>query len=187
MTIDQRLGRLERENRWMRGIGAVGVAVAAAVLLMGQGKQTEGWHLVAKSLTINDADGTPRIRLGQERGPPQLVFLDATGRPYITLGQTSSGPLLRFRDKKMVRVVLSTTPDGAASLLFTDPKGKSRCGLGVDPDGSPSVEIRDQDGDVRAALGESATVDKVTGKLIKTAESALTLFDTEGNILWRAP
>ena len=31
MTTEQRLERLERENRWMRRIGAVAVVVAAAV------------------------------------------------------------------------------------------------------------------------------------------------------------
>jgi hypothetical protein len=185
MTLEQRLEKLERENRWTRRIGAVAVAAAAVLLLVGQGRQTEGWHLVAKSVTINDAAGRPRIRLGQERGPPQLVFLDASGRPHITLGETSTGPLLRFRDKNEVRVVLSADYDGSASLLLTDAAGKSRCGLGTDPDGSPSVEIRDEDGDLRAVLGESDSVDKVTGRQIKTAESALTLFDTEGNIVWQ--
>ena len=38
MTTEQRLERLERQNRWMRRIGAVAVAVAAAVFLIGQGK-----------------------------------------------------------------------------------------------------------------------------------------------------
>ncbi len=41
MTLEQRLERLERENRWMRRIGAVAVAVAAAVFLIGQGKAKE--------------------------------------------------------------------------------------------------------------------------------------------------
>jgi hypothetical protein len=35
MTLEQRVEKLERENRWMRRIGAVGVAVAAAVFLEG--------------------------------------------------------------------------------------------------------------------------------------------------------
>jgi hypothetical protein len=39
MTTEQRLERLERENRWMRRTGAVCLAVVAAVLLMGQGEK----------------------------------------------------------------------------------------------------------------------------------------------------
>jgi hypothetical protein len=31
MTTEQRLVRLERENKWMRRIGAVGLALVAAV------------------------------------------------------------------------------------------------------------------------------------------------------------
>jgi len=41
MTTEQRLERLERENRWTRRIGTVGVAVVAALFLIGQGKDKE--------------------------------------------------------------------------------------------------------------------------------------------------
>ena len=34
MTLEQRLEKLERENRWMRRIGVVAAAVAAAVFLI---------------------------------------------------------------------------------------------------------------------------------------------------------
>ncbi|MHC4818403.1 MAG: hypothetical protein ACYTF8_10145 [Planctomycetota bacterium] len=187
MTTEQRLERLERENRWMQRIGAVGIAVAAVVLLVGQGRQPEGWHLVAKSVTVNDELGRPRIRLGQNGGVPQLQFLDGTGRTHITLGETPHGPLLRLRDKKTTRIVLSTDHDGSASVLLTDKAGRSRCGLGTDPDGSPSIEVWDKDGGLRAVLGESDSIDKATGKSTKKGESALTLFDAKGNLLWQAP
>jgi len=57
MTTEQRLERLERENRWMRRIGAVGVAVAA-VFLIGQGKEKELPDLEGRSLSVVDTNGT---------------------------------------------------------------------------------------------------------------------------------
>ena len=39
MRVEQRLERLERQNKWMRRIGTVAVALVAAVFLMGQGKE----------------------------------------------------------------------------------------------------------------------------------------------------
>ena len=37
MSVEERLERLERQNKWMRRLGAVGVAFVAVVFLMGQG------------------------------------------------------------------------------------------------------------------------------------------------------
>ena len=49
MTMVQRLEKLERQNKWMKRIGAVAVALVAAVFLMGQGKEKELPDLVGRS------------------------------------------------------------------------------------------------------------------------------------------
>ena len=62
MMTEPRSGRLERDHRWMRRIGAVGVAVVAGVLLMGQGKEEPeglGFDELAK-LVANDDLPEPR-------------------------------------------------------------------------------------------------------------------------------
>ena len=57
MTIEQRLERLERQNRWMKRGGAVAVALVAAVFLMGQAKPKELPDLEVRSLTLKDNAG----------------------------------------------------------------------------------------------------------------------------------
>ncbi|MHC5052644.1 MAG: hypothetical protein ACYTGK_18790, partial [Planctomycetota bacterium] len=64
MTTKQRLERLERESRWMRRVGAVAVAVAATVFLIGQGKDKQLPDLEVRSLTVKDKDGKVRVLLG---------------------------------------------------------------------------------------------------------------------------
>jgi hypothetical protein len=52
MTLEQRVRKLERENRRMRRIAAVAVAVVAVVVLVGQGKEEKLPDLVVRSLTV---------------------------------------------------------------------------------------------------------------------------------------
>jgi hypothetical protein len=101
MTTEQRLERLERENKWMRRIGAVAVAVFAAVFLMGQDKAKDLPDLEVRSLVVKDKDGRIRARLGMSRklhkpgdpflqgAPvdyPSLVMFDKHGRKQLSLG-----------------------------------------------------------------------------------------------------
>ena len=57
MSVEERLEHLERRVQWMRRLGAVGVALVAAVFLMGQGKEKELPDLEVRSLTVKDEDG----------------------------------------------------------------------------------------------------------------------------------
>ncbi len=57
MTIEQRLAKLERQNRWMKRGGGLMLAAIACVVLIGQGKAKALPDLVAKSLTIKDRHG----------------------------------------------------------------------------------------------------------------------------------
>ena len=100
MTTEQRLERLERENRWMRRMGAVGVTVAAAVFLIGQGKDKELPDLVVRSLTVKDSNGRSRARLFLQAGAlageePVLTMEDPHGTgAYVSpggLGVTGAG------------------------------------------------------------------------------------------------
>jgi hypothetical protein len=102
MTLEQRLERLERENRWMRRLGAVAVAVVAAVLLMGQDKAKDLPDLVVRSLTVKDKDGKVRATLATlATGSAYLRFLDKSGKRRAALDVLNDGtPRLRLFDAK---------------------------------------------------------------------------------------
>jgi len=128
MTTEQRLERLERENKWMRRIGAVAVAVAAAVFLVGQGKDKELPDLEVRSLTVKDEDGRTRAMLATlSDGLPYLSLSDKDGRPRAVLTTLLNGsPVLSLCDKDGKRRALLAlrSVDGSPRLHLFDAKGK---------------------------------------------------------------
>ena len=133
MTIEQRLGRLERQNRWMKRIGMLGLAVAATVLLSGQAKGKDLQHLKARSLTLIDAKGKNRVVLAD------------------------NGLRVSDRDGN-ARVALRALGDGSPSLTFWDKNGKPRVLLHALGDGSPSLELLSKHGNTRVALRVNGNV-----------------------------
>jgi hypothetical protein len=111
MNLEQRLERLERENRWMRRIGAVGVAVVAAVFLIGQGKDKELPDLEVRSLKVKDNAGKVRAVLASDTdGTVYLRLRDKDGKPRAGLTLFADSPSLDLWDKNCeTRAVLGVT------------------------------------------------------------------------------
>jgi hypothetical protein len=143
MTTEQRLERLERENRWMRRIGAVGVAVAAAVFLIGQGKENELPDLEVRSLTVKDEAGVVRARLKTDRGLTGLAFLDKHGKDRAWLGAGDGSAGLTFTPTFQLGVSF-----GSQSLRLYDEDRKLRLALSTHRDGSPSLRFFDAERNV---------------------------------------
>ena len=74
MTVEQRVEKLERQNKWMRRMGAVAVALVAVVFLMGQGK--DGQRTLECERLIIKKPGVPnKIVVGfSKNGTPTLKF-----------------------------------------------------------------------------------------------------------------
>ena len=176
MSVEERLERLERQNKWMRRLGAVGVALVAVVFLMGQGKEPP--DLVVRALTLKDAAGKTRAELGVRDGAPILTLKDEAGRPRVALSQEimeffdSSGPRVSL-GMYVVRFVrrgrIVTVSDGRPLISLYDKAHKPRIFLTVDEDGSPYLRTMDPDGEIRATLGVTHTANKITGAETKTA------------------
>ncbi len=121
MTTEQRLERLEREIRWMRRIGAVAVAVAAAVFLIGQGKGEKLPDLEVRSLTVKDEKGEVRVKLGTANdGSAYIGIHDQAGRVRLSLRTAANGnPHLRLVDQAgKHRALLRTFLDGSVFLAL---------------------------------------------------------------------
>ncbi len=116
MTVEQRLERLERQNRWMKRIGMLVLAVAAAVLLSGQAKGKAWQHLEVSSLTLMDKDGMAGASLSLfGTGTPHLLLHDKNGKKRVWLGVNRDGsPALDLYDKnvnKRATLGVTTTVD----------------------------------------------------------------------------
>jgi hypothetical protein len=140
MTTEQRLERLEQENRWMRWIGAVAVffplAALAAVFLVERGPaqidrssqpDEELPDLVVRSLTVKDKDGNVRTYLTTRAGQALMKLVGKDG---------NSG------------VYFSATSAGAAGVNVLGKDGRARAYLGADADGAPLLSLKDDDGKV---------------------------------------
>ena len=161
MTIEQRLERLERQNRWMKRIGALGLAVAAAVLLSGQAKGKDLQDLKARSLTLIDANGKNRVVLADS-----LTLIDPYGRNRVVLADYG----LRVLDiNGKTRATLFARGDGSSSLDLYDRNGKMLMALRALRDGLPSLALWDKNGKQGVAL-----------RMLGDGSSRLLLYDTNG-------
>ena len=127
MTIEQRVAKLEKQNRWMKRMGGLAVAAVACVVLMGQGKAKELPDLVAKSLTIKDRHGKTRASLTMGRGAIQLALHNKKGDE---------------------RAMLEVTGEGVPLFLLMDVWGTNRAKLIVPRAGGPEFGLYNRGGGV---------------------------------------
>ena len=186
MTTEQRLGRLERENRWMKAGGVMAMAGVVAVLVV---VLLPAGDLVARSLTLEDEDGTPRARLHLLG----LELADAKGREWAALSSTGlMGPTLVLDGEgerehvSLGALGLSFNPGFTLFASGLTPSGRELGPTLVLTDGSNSTAeltgtgftLYDGNGESRVVLGVPRFV---------TAENTLTMYDAEGKVIWKAP
>ena len=179
MTIEERLERLEGElgrarrfNRWL----LAAVVLTAGVWLLAaffQGEQARAQTtkpgsdssgvIRAKAFVVEDEKGKARAQLDATKDGAGLSLYDEKGKPRAQLDATKDGAWLSLYDEKgKPRAQLTTTKDGAGLYLY---------------DGS---------GNNRAILGVAGTKGR-DGTTVKHPESAITLFNPDGTVVWQSP
>lgn len=129
MTIEQRLTRLEKQNRrWRWTAAALAVTLAAGVLI-GQGREEPiKREMTLDKLNIMDGNSTSRIVLEGD----SLFFYDGNGE---------------------LRAAIGTTDKGAAQFALRDGKGRTRVLMGVGDDAGAAINVYDRQRTARIALG----------------------------------
>jgi hypothetical protein len=154
-AIEERLEKLERQNRRMKLAGLGAVVIAGAFVLMGQASGPRTLPEVrAKSFVLVDANGETRARLYMSAPPerPELDLLDAKGNPRVVLDASgTSGGLDLLDAKGNERLTLYGPPIGPG-LVLTDANQKERVELAASSDG-PTLALYDASEKVRARLG----------------------------------
>ena len=146
MTTEQRLERLERKVRWMRRIGVVAVAVAAAVFLIGQGTDKELPDLKAKSLELIDESGKRWLFAASEKETARFGLYDTNGVAWFVVW--------RNRDIKASRVILGsdrgdvtlTADDHYVGLYVHDSQTLPLIGIYTDDKEMPVIGLQSKDG-----------------------------------------
>lgn len=142
-SIPERLDGLESENRRLKRLGLVALAVMGAALVMGQSptKRT----LEANEFILKDASGSVRATLKMyngeplltllgsngkaEAGPEQIDFTDSNGTRRVMLGSHSAIYYQLVGGKTMVT-------DEGPGLLLSGPDGKTRADVRGMADGA---------------------------------------------------
>ena len=147
MSIEERVARLERQNRRLKqGLAAVVLVVAGAVI-MGATKQTGlGETIEAQAFVVKDKSGKIRALLGVSKSSePTLQFYDKDGKWRAILGVNKDAePTLQFYDKDgKRRAALGVTKDDESTLRLLDKDGKQRANLGVTKNGATFLSLLD--------------------------------------------
>jgi hypothetical protein len=147
-TLTRRLERVERTNRRLQGVGALGLAALAMVGVMGQTapKQVPP-EIQAEAFVVRDASGKVRVALNASLG---LVLLDQAGKRRTSL--TATGLNIAGSNEEP-RVTIGAIPDGPVALLLWDQAGDVRAGLRLEDTGRPSLVLGDRAEKPRVMLG----------------------------------
>jgi hypothetical protein len=185
MTLEdlaQRLEKLERDNRRLKGFG-VGVLLLAAGLSAIYATQPVPDLIRTHQLVVVDARGKPREILSGTEAPvsykgenyrvgPDLELLDPNGNPGISLGylvrKTVSTPALMLEGPTKARITILAQPSGyeielsdaqgqrtdltSTSVAFKDSQGNARAIVGAEADIGGNIELRDAAGETRARM-----------------------------------
>ena len=183
--IQERLLKLERQNRRLKQAGAAALTVAASLLLMGQASRTkpvqasQSSTVEASRFILKDTSGKVRATLSiDERfgnsGAAQLVLYDVEGRQKVKLDSgelTFMGGALHLADEKgKDRIFISSSDALGGTISLLDSKGFPGTILNTDNATLPDVEVKsvslkDADGNIRARLFMSGKSTATVGEV----------------------
>jgi hypothetical protein len=198
MTLDEKIGLLERAVRRQRRAMFLTIVVAIALFTLAVAPATRtdpgSKELILRKLSIQDSKGRDRIILSEgaivlkdEQGKDRLAiftnqnnvseieFFDAQGRPRIaTVTDSDDGAVCAFYDPKGPnRIVTGVGPDGGAFTRFDDTKGRRRFDLGTSGEDQVLATFYDKKDNALINIGvlNDRAFDKIfdaTGKVLHT-------------------
>jgi hypothetical protein len=125
MNLEQRLARLEAQNRFLRRIILVTVSTLGMAMLIGAGGPRKLDPIQTSKLELVDNNGTVRARLTLE-GTPRLEFLQEDGKTRTTQLTQYALDFMEGKDKEVLRTELA-----ARQLVLNDENGKTRASLSL--------------------------------------------------------
>jgi len=157
MTIEQRLGRLERQNRVMNGglVLLLMAAVGGGVLgFAGQQKGAGVPDVIrAKMFLVVDDAGELAVALTGLEGGGHVRIYDDKGKTAVTLSGTEHGGIVRTQNGKGKRLVLLGWDDGGEGTVTTyNGKGKELVDITATTGGEGFIAVFDPTGRERRGV-----------------------------------
>jgi hypothetical protein len=145
MTLEERIERLERQNRRLRAAFGVFVVGAVCVLIAGQ----------AAPVTSRSASPAGPLLLPERVRAKRFEVINDAGKPVVTLMSWEQGGWIETRDNSGRRLFdVSATDDGNGLLSTYNKEGNEAVSLGGVKGGSGLLAIFDGHG--RKLLAEGA-------------------------------
>ena len=147
MTVEQRVERLESQNRWMKRLLALTLAGVAAVVLVAQ-KAPPPEEIRAKRFVVTEGKGKYRAALGPFEHGVSFVMQGEDQKTGLMLGVWGT-PFLVFKDAKGESLELYQKKDGTLELKLHDKLTLHLAGRKADlviagPDGKEIWKVSDE-------------------------------------------
>jgi hypothetical protein len=176
-TLARRVERVEGENRRLKQVGVVALAVIGAVVLIGQATAGKVAKVVeAERFVLLDPSGETRAALTQTKGGSSLYLYDEKGKLRVGLvsGAADETGLSLYDAEGEGRAMLALKPETSPALRFAAKPKKPQAALGVAH--VPTVLLFDDEGKPRATL-----------LLGSDGSPVLAFNDNVGEVIWSAP
>lgn len=184
-TIEQRLEKLERQNRRMKLAGIGALVIAGAFLLTGQASGPRILPEVrANSFVLVDAQGKPRATLGMYADQPRLALSDTNGTVRAALAVSSGGPVLMMVGTGKAVASLFVESDGPELDMLGENEAQGAI-FGI-PARGPELRMNDASG-FETELGVTDLITPTTGETHATSAASIVLFGKGKKVLWSAP
>jgi len=156
MTIEQRVEKLERQNRNLKLVAAALLVAGATALIMGQAPAAndEVVNLIrAHRIEIISNEGKPAVVLGMTAaGTGTVTTFDPKENKIVSLGVTRNGEgtITTGNRKGNDLIKLAVTTEGEGVLITNNADGKKLIEIGVTTEGNPKIYTYKVDGSTRA-------------------------------------
>ena len=145
MSIEERLDRVERQNRMMKRIGLTALLGALGVAVMGTSVQPTPQDLTVRSLSVVDQSGTRRVWVGAQTDDEDRMMSDFAG-------------ILMFDATGSERGGWSTDQYGRITFAMDAPEGvghpmPDRLSLAVDGEGGAMLRMLNNDTEGQVLIG----------------------------------
>lgn len=120
-ALEQRVARLERQNRRLKQAGAAALILAGVVVLTGGQRGAQDRPAGPEQWAVRDGQGTERAVLGMTADGPALRLRDAGGKDRLWLGVVKDVPGLVLYDAQgRRRASLSSGPRALRLTIYDD-------------------------------------------------------------------
>lgn len=197
----QRLEAAEREIRRVKRVGAMTIAMIAALVLMGQAIPPKATKVVeAEQFVLRDRNGKARAWLNMSDDSVNFALADTNEKTrtlLYLLDDGTHGLILATQDGQ-TRVEVKVGGNGVPTLSLVDNDG-NRIGMFILSDGKPALGLVDRtqklrgslgletDGQVRLTLSDRNATERAELTVLADGTPRLSLIGHSGRLTWHGP